>query len=105
MSIKDLQAAESTVAAMEASGDLAGDELHKCLVTIAARWLTEHHDAEKALIALNRCSPEYLRHTISKQMEADDDFAALIAEFSYRLLQLGMSEADEQQPTMAVGRA
>jgi hypothetical protein len=101
----ELQAAEQTVAAMEASGDLVGDELQKCRVTIAARWLTEQHDAEKSLIALNTCSPEYLQHTICQHMEADDSFAALITEFSYRLLQIGMSEVDEQQPTMAVGRA
>lgn len=105
MTVEELQAAEQTVATMESSGDLAGDELQKCLVTIAARWLTEHHDAEKALVALNRCTPDYLKETISQQMVADDDFAILVAEFSYRLIQLGMSEVEEQQPTMTMGRA
>lgn len=98
---KAIQAVEE----MRSAGALTDAPYYQCLLTIAADYLCKEEDTEQALIVLNRLPESYFDDILPAQMEDDENFAALVAEFSFRILQLGIVEADLESANMAAANA
>lgn len=96
-----LDKATQAIEEMRAAGALADGPYFQCVLTIAADYLCKEENTEQALILLNRLPESYFDDILPAQMEDDEDFANLVAEFSYRILQLGVVEADLEPTNMA----
>ena len=87
----DLDGGLAQIEDMYMKGVLPRAQYFQCLVTLAARYLTEEHDAETALKLLNRCDPEYFKNECIKQMQTDPLFATATVELVYVFERLGIS--------------
>ena len=89
--VKLLEDAQAHVEQMYIKGALQPDSYYQCIVTLASDFLCKHHDAERALVLLNRCPPEYFDDTLPIQADGDFLFGEAVIALSYRLIQLGIS--------------
>lgn len=101
----DLAAALAQVEKWHRDQVFGDDVYYQCLVTLAGTHLCQHHDAESALILLNRIPPQYFQTTIVTQMEADGVYAASVVEMSHRMMQLGLVDISPQDPNQPPAEA
>lgn len=103
--ISTLDSFQQKVTEMHEAGALSTDGLYMCYTTLASEYLVKHHDAEKALIVLNRCPPEYFTDIIVPQMQKDGLFAQSVVELGYRLVQLGLTGIESDPPNQSPAEA
>lgn len=104
-SLEELEAAQKTIELAADKGHLPPELLYQCYVTLATNYLLDFQEDEKALILLNKIPEDYFKETIIYQMDHDDLFARATLKLAYRLIQLGYTLMDFDQPTQAKGDA
>lgn len=80
-------------------GHITANIYHQCLVSLAHRYMCDDHDAESALITLNRVPADYYLTTIKDHMAQDQSFAAAVVELAYKLTQLGLTTGLDSHTT------
>ena len=96
----EAEGALTSVEDMYTKGQLPPDRYYQCLVTLASEFLCRHHDADRALVLLNRCPSEYFTNGCLRQMQEEELFAATTVELGYKLIQLGIAEESETVPNL-----
>lgn len=76
------------------SGEISQPLYFKSLIFLSSDLMCKHFETDKSLILLNLCVPEYLTSIMIQQMMADQAFASSVVNLSYRLVQLGIFQAE-----------
>lgn len=88
---EDLCGALAQIEDMYRKDALSDEAYYQCMVTLASEFLCAHHDAERALVLLNKCAPAYFDGPILEQMRADELYAAAALQLTYHLYRLGLT--------------
>lgn len=86
-------------------GQVPPSAYYKNLLVLASDWIRTHHDAERALILLNRVPPAYFLGPCVGQANDDIFFREALVELSRTLVQFGYGPDGSPPATLPEARA